>query len=304
MQPGQPSAEEADSLLSDGSEATLRGGTPAPAVTDGEAEQKRLAADVAALDATPTPDPAPVVAAQPTAPSAPPAVVAPPEWKSMAELEQAIQGGTVPEGQRAWLQAALSPVRAAQAEAQTARADFSAATDRLKGIAAKLEEAGVDAATVMSDEVIANHELMDRISRETVDTSWIAFEALHPEWKSIPAEHPVRARVAELSQSGEMFRLFPNEKFYSMLEKTYLYACFQSGSDPKSFLPKPAAQPASPVSPPVARVPTAPPARQDSPHARGQALVNAGEIAPNAPRRAVTEVDYDTLMNEHDHLIS
>ena len=154
-----------------------------------------------------------------------------------------------------------------QSNYEMARKELSDVTDSLQMIDGEDRKPLVEA-------LEANQTTISRLSDDVVSTSWDAFQRLHPEAKTLPQK--VQLEVGK--QFGGLGTRFSDGSTLQQMEDAYAFALYKSGHNPEK------------VSQPTIET-------------KRQAVVADGSQATSPSRVGVDEMDWDELMEKHEHLL-
>ena len=249
----------------------------------------------AALDPTPTaPEAPPTEAKPPEATPAPaptpaePATV--PQWGTVHEIAEALNGGKLPPHVAPYVSAALETLRPLEARVQAQEAEYSNAKDRFLAAAAQMESQGAQGAKNMAENYGKAIDNLESLTTEHAELSIKLFETLHPEFKQFPDGHPVKTYLAKMWQDGTADRVFKGN-FYDKIEQAYKFALFQTNTT------LPAGGTTAGVTPP------APPTKPANTEASRQALVHDGVTGMQRAPRVIDDVSLDEILSQNDYLL-
>lgn len=259
----------------------------APAAAPVEPVDVAAQAD-AALDPTPPAPEVPTEAKPPEAALAaptPPAEPAPlPQWGTVHEISEALNGGKLPPHVAPYVRAALETLRPLEARVQAQESEYSNAKERFLAAAAQMESQGASGAKVMAENYGKAIDNLESLTSEHIDLSLKLFEKAHPEYKQLPDSHPVKAYLAKMWQDGTADRAFTGS-YYDKIEQSYKFALFQTNTTV-----------------PQAAAPAAPP-RPANTDASRQALVHDGVTGMQRAPRVIDEVSMDEILSQNDYLL-
>ena len=242
----------------------------------------------AALDPTP---PAPEATVETKPPEATPDIVPPPatplplpQWGTVHEISEALNGGKLPPHVAPYVRAALETLRPLEARVQAQETEYSNAKERFLAAAAQMESSGASGAKVMAENYGKAIDNLESLTSEHVDLSIKFFERAHPEYKQLPDSHPVKAYLAKMWQDGTADRAFTGS-YYDKMEQSYKFALFQTNTT----VPQ-AAAPAAPQ-------------RPANTEASRQALVHDGVTGMQRAPRVIDDVSLDEILSQNDYLL-
>ncbi len=250
------------------------------ALADAALEPPKL--DTVAEPAPKAPE-APVAATPPAQPE--PASI--PQWGTVREISESLNGGKLPPHVVPYVRAALDTMRPLEGRVQAQEAEYSAAKEKFLAAAAQMESQGAQGAKGMAENYGKAIDNLESLTSEHVDLSIKMFEQAHPEYKQYPDSHPVKVYLGKMWSDGTADRVFTGS-YYDKIEQAYKFALFQTGTT-------------APPAPSAAA--TVPAARPQNTEASRQALVHDGAVGTQRAPRVIDDVSLDEILSQNDYLL-
>jgi len=222
-----------------------------------------------ASEPEPEPEPEPEAEAEPEV--KPEADVAPIQYASVQDIDI----DSMPEEARRYMEPALEILAKADAEFARERSNYENAREELERVTQQLQVMDGEDRKPLVEALEANQSTISRLSDDIVQTSWDAFNRLHPEAKTLPPE--VQQEVAK--QFGSIGSRFDEGTTLQQMEDAYAFALYKT-KHVQGVVEK-----------------------QEPIETKRQAVVSDGAHATAPNRIGVDEMDWDELMDKHAHLL-